>query len=175
MMRGIVDHVESTPLTKKMIRDTNQQSQSKIGGKTMPVYELKCGHCKSYYSVHARMSEASQLPGSECPFCGSYDTERVFSNIGIGARNGASPFRFSTGQVHRGTRRVEDPGFNREYEAIWKESGMEHPDPKDVDPEYAKRRAESQERMIEHAKELKKSGHGGLSGNLKRLQDEGKA
>ena len=138
----------------------------------MPIYDFCCPDCLEYWELTYKMDDIEDAMPT-CPNC-MVTMDRVFSPVSIKVTDGTTPQRFSGGKSATGTRRVEDAGFNREYEAIWKDSGMEHPEPTVKDPEWEKRRADANERMLGHSKELKKTGKGGLSGNLRRLKDEGK-
>ena len=138
----------------------------------MPLYDYECAGCDLRLEVTLRMGEVGAAV-VDCPDC-SIPMERVFTPPAIRIRDGTTPMRFSGGKRAKGTRKVNDPGFNKEYESIWEAAGMELPEPKEKDPEYEKRRAAGIDSQLEHARQLKKAGKGGLSGNLKRLKDEGK-
>jgi len=75
----------------------------------MPIYQYQCNECLFILSKLCSVSRAEEKEGPLCPKCDS-GTQRILSG---GVVRGPTP-------NHHGVPRDKDPGFNREYDSIWK-------------------------------------------------------
>ena len=89
----------------------------------MPRYSFACDRCELEWTVFYRMTEISRVCTS-CPQC-KQPARRLFDIGMIRVRDGTAPTRIGTD--YQRTKPSRDPGFQREFESILGEGGMEHP------------------------------------------------